>query len=317
MRIRVPAAVAVACGAFALTGAVVPAAQAADSAGAARPWQLAAPAASSAGMSAFAASAASAEPSALAVTFSNVKVDSSKAAVSVGTTAIVHVPYSFTLTATNVNGLSDDDFYVGLDLYRGSATSPTADLYDDTTASCSVTSSYSSYEEVITTETCKGSVDIYPTYDLDNADAGGSWHSVAWAVNYNGQNPADPKDVSKIAVAEKTGFHSPVVQRLSRLTTNAAPEPVKKGKTLTATGSLTRANWETHKYAGYTGQKVRLQFRKKGSTTYTTLKTVTSDSHGNLKTTYKAAADGYWRYSFVGTTTTPAISAAGDYVDVK
>ncbi|KQX83279.1 hypothetical protein ASD48_08820 [Streptomyces sp. Root1310] len=60
-----------------------------------------------------------------------------------------------------------------------------------------------------------------------------------------------------------------------------------------------------------------LQFKKKGSTTYTTVKTVKTSSTGALKTTVKAAADGYYRYSFAGTTTTPAVSAAGDFVDVK
>ncbi|MFD8734645.1 hypothetical protein ACFV06_06955, partial [Streptomyces sp. NPDC059618] len=59
------------------------------------------------------------------------------------------------------------------------------------------------------------------------------------------------------------------------------------------------------------------QFKKKGSTTYTTVKTVRTSSTGALKTTVTASADGYYRYSFAGTTTTPAVSAAGDFVDVK
>ncbi|NEE58470.1 calcium-binding protein, partial [Streptomyces sp. SID8455] len=107
------------------------------------------------------------------------------------------------------------------------------------------------------------------------------------------------------------------LQRFSKLTVNASPEPVRKGRTLTVTGKLTRADWETFTYRGYSKQPVRLQFRKKGATNYTTVRTVTSSSTGTLKTTVKAAADGYWRYSFAGTSTTPAVSAAGDYVDVK
>ncbi|MYX97364.1 hypothetical protein GT045_21715, partial [Streptomyces sp. SID486] len=97
----------------------------------------------------------------------------------------------------------------------------------------------------------------------------------------------------------------------------AAPEPVKKGRTLTVTGRLTRADWQDHKYHGYSGQPVKLQFRKKGSSAYTTLKTVRTNSAGSLKTTAKATADGYYRFSFAGTTTTAAVSAAGDFVDVK
>ncbi len=47
------------------------------------------------------------------------------------------------------------------------------------------------------------------------------------------------------------------------------------------------------------------------------MKTVKTSSTGTLKTTVKASADGHWRYSFAGTSTTPAVSAAGDFVDVK
>jgi hypothetical protein len=107
------------------------------------------------------------------------------------------------------------------------------------------------------------------------------------------------------------------VQRLSKLTVNAAPEPVKKGKTITVTGKLTRANWETRKYAGYTSQPVKLQFRKKDSNTYTTVKTIKTNNRGDLKTTVKATVDGFFRWSFAGTSTTPAVNAAGDFVDVK
>ncbi|MCZ9339341.1 calcium-binding protein, partial [Streptomyces sp. TRM76130] len=90
-----------------------------------------------------------------------------------------------------------------------------------------------------------------------------------------------------------------------------------KGKTLTVTGKLSRANWEDNKYHGYTNQSVKLQYRKKSSSTYTTVKTIRTNSTGNLKTTVKASADGYYRFAFAGTSTTPAVKAAGDYVDVR
>ncbi|MFJ9680086.1 calcium-binding protein [Streptomyces sp. NPDC101194] len=107
------------------------------------------------------------------------------------------------------------------------------------------------------------------------------------------------------------------VQRYSKLTVDASPEPVKKGKTITVTGKLSRANWEDNKYHGYANQSVKLQFRKKGSSTYTTVKTIRTNSTGNLKTTVTASTDGYFRYSFAGTATTPAVNAAGDFVDVR
>ncbi|MDH6434154.1 hypothetical protein M2158_002631 [Streptomyces sp. SAI-144] len=107
------------------------------------------------------------------------------------------------------------------------------------------------------------------------------------------------------------------IKRAAKLTANASPEPVKKGKTITVTGKLSRANWTTGKYAGYTNQPVQLQFRKKGSNTYTTLKTVKTSSTGTLSTTTKAGSDGYYRFVFAGTTTTGSATAPGDFVDVR
>ncbi|MFI5756482.1 hypothetical protein [Streptomyces sp. NPDC051569] len=108
----------------------------------------------------------------------------------------------------------------------------------------------------------------------------------------------------------------PVLRR-GKLSADAGPEPVKKGKPLKVTGKLTRANWDKRIYAGYTGQPVKLQFRKAGASTYKTVKTVRTNSTGSLSTTVKASADGYWRWSFAGTSTTSAVNATGDYVDVR
>lgn len=107
------------------------------------------------------------------------------------------------------------------------------------------------------------------------------------------------------------------VVRAARLTADATPEPVNKGKTLTVKGRLTRANWETGTYLGNTNQTVRLQFRKKGASAYTTVKTVKAGTDGALKATVAATADGYWRWSFAGTVTTGPATSAADYVDVR
>jgi len=156
-----------------------------------------------------------------------------------------------------------------------------------------------------TTSTCTASVLVDPKVDyLVNANAG-NWYVQAWI---------DANDDDYIW-KEKAGSFK--FQRASKLTANAAPEPVKKGKTITVTGKLTRANWETLKYAGVSGQSVKLQFRKKSSSTYTTVKTVKTNSKGDLKTTVKASVDGYYRYSYAGIATTAAVTAAGDFIDVK
>ncbi|PZG89407.1 hypothetical protein C1I97_31390 [Streptomyces sp. NTH33] len=230
-----------------------------------------------------------------AVTFSNVKVNKGKNIV-VGATAKVSVPVTYTVT--HPASLDPDTFATGPVLYRGTKiTSPTGFQGGDEPGTCKAASS--------TVLKCTAAIDIRPAeQDLLNSEAG------TWKV---GGLAADDKE----RLTWQGDLGSAKIQRLSKLTVDASPEPVKKGKTLTVTGKLTRANWESGKYAGYTGQSVKLQFRKKGSSTYTTLKTIKTDSKGNLKTTTKATVDGYYRYSFVGTSTTPAVNAAGDFVDVK
>ncbi|WP_405676565.1 calcium-binding protein [Streptomyces sp. NBC_01511] len=156
-----------------------------------------------------------------------------------------------------------------------------------------------------TTSTCTASVKIDPKTDyLSNSNAG-TWYVDAWIT-------ANDDD---FVWTEKAGSFS--FQRTAKLTANAAPEPVVKGRTITATGALTRANWETLKFGAYGSQSVKLQFRKKNSDTYSTVKTVKADSRGNIKTTTKATADGYYRFSFAGNSTTSAVNAAGDYIDVR
>ncbi len=107
------------------------------------------------------------------------------------------------------------------------------------------------------------------------------------------------------------------IKRAAKLSVNASPEPVKKGKTITVTGKLIRADWTTGRTTGYAAQPVKLQFRKKGSSAYTTLKTVKTSRTGALSTTTKAGVDGDYRFVFDGTFTTGAATVPGDFVDVK
>jgi hypothetical protein len=156
-----------------------------------------------------------------------------------------------------------------------------------------------------TTATCTASIKIDPRTDyLTNKNAG-TWYVDAWI---------DAKDGDFVWKQKAGSFF---FQRASKLTANASPEPVKKGKTLTVTGSLTRANWQTLKYGGYGAQSVKLQYKKKGSSAWSTVKTIKTSSTGALKTTVKASADGSYRYVFAGNSTTAAVTSASDYVDVK
>ncbi|MFE5374242.1 hypothetical protein [Streptomyces mirabilis] len=107
------------------------------------------------------------------------------------------------------------------------------------------------------------------------------------------------------------------VKRASKLTTDASSEPVAKGAKLTATGKLSRANWEDLAHHGFAGQQVKLQFEKAGTAHYSTVKTVKSGTHGNLSTKVTVTAAGSWRWYFPCTTTTARIVSAGDAVGLK
>ncbi|MFC9749779.1 calcium-binding protein [Streptomyces niveus] len=155
-----------------------------------------------------------------------------------------------------------------------------------------------------TTSTCKQTFTFDANYGLVNSLAGG-WK--VWAL-------AQGTDFDFVQKDNAKGFS---LQRMSKLTVNASPEPVVKGKTITVTGALTRADWETNKYAGLSGQSVVLQFRKAGTTNYTNVKGIKSATGGALKTTVTASTDGYYRFTYAGIASTAAVSAAGDYVDVK
>ncbi|MEW2317511.1 hypothetical protein [Streptomyces bauhiniae] len=252
-----------------------------------------------------AAHAAPATPYTMNVSFSKLKIASS---IKVGTTSKVSATYSYTLThGTDVKATAAD-FFSDAYLYRGSLDDPTATVEGDDFATCKVATS--------TTLTCTGTVDIYPAEgDLTAADAG-KWSVAAEATAFNGQNPSKP-DYSKIGFKEQGGMGTTSLLRYSKLTTDAAPEPVKKGKTITVTGTLTRASWDYNKYYGYGAQSVQLQFAKKGSTTWSTLKTVKTDANGKLKTTVTASVDGAFRYVYAGVSTTAAVTSGGDAVDVQ
>ncbi|WP_189263409.1 hypothetical protein [Streptomyces fuscichromogenes] len=106
--------------------------------------------------------------------------------------------------------------------------------------------------------------------------------------------------------------------KASKLTVNASPEPVAKGAGLTVTGRLTRATTDAATtFTGYAGQPVKLQFRKSGSTTYTTVKTVRTNATGHLNTKVTANAAGRWRWSYAGSDTVASVNAASDGVSLR
>ncbi|CAM5654117.1 hypothetical protein [Streptomyces aurantiogriseus] len=309
MRIR--ATVAAVTGALALSALAVPAAQATDSTPSKADSFKAAQAAHQAasGKTAFTGvgAADTGTPYALNAKFSGVKVNNGKPIV-VGTTK-VSVPVTFTVTHAADVDLNADDIELDVVIYRGTVADPANVLLGDDWPACTNASA--------TVSNCKGTVDIYPTEELSNADAT-TFKAFGYVIDWNDVDPfAEDIDWTKVGYAEQDALATTKLVRQSKLTVNASPEPVAKGKTITVTGRLTRANWDTNTYTGYSGVYAQLQFRKKGSTTYSTVKSVKTTSTGGLSTTVKASVDGYYRYTFVGTTTASAVSAAGDFVDVR
>ncbi|MER7399319.1 DUF5707 domain-containing protein [Streptomyces sp. NPDC000151] len=228
-------------------------------------------------------------------TISDVVVNGGKDVV-LGTTNTKTVTVTF--TATDDSGI---DSATAL-LWHGGATFDDIDTGvtpNEEYAGCTATSS--------TTAKCTQTFTIDPQSHLFNG-AAGTWK--VWALAQG--NDAD--------YVQQDNVKSFSMKRYSKLTANASPEPVVKGRTITISGLLTRANWDTYKYAGYTQQSVKLQSRAASGSTYSTLKTYTSGSGsaaGQVKTTRTASTDTCWRYSFAGTSTTPAVTSTGDCVDVR
>jgi hypothetical protein len=252
-------------------------------------------------------------PYPLDITFSNVKVNG-------GLPVIIYddlgerVGVSYTLTHGPDVDLNDPDLYHRIDLRRTATTSDgTANWLPGnmTVSKCTQTSA--------TTADCTGVISITQKTQLSNADAT-TWNVSGYAIDYNGWAPQDEGDTvpwEKVGVAEQHGLGTTKLQRVARLTANAAPEPVRKGRTITVTGKLTRANWDTDSFTGIANQYVKLLYKKAGTTTWTTLKTIKSSSTGALSTTTTATYDGYYRFSYAGATTTSAARSVADFVDVQ
>ncbi|MFJ4851221.1 hypothetical protein [Streptomyces sp. NPDC088733] len=248
--------------------------------------------------------APAAQAAATGVTVSKAVVNGGKPIV-VGTSQVVtpSTSYHFTLPA-GYSTAHPERYAVVLFLYHGT----TADK------GAKAGGIYSNFEDCLEDGTrawnCKGELYIEPRYRLDSDNDATTWKIGASIRLFKSNGTLAAQEYRTVAGSVQ-------VKRQAKATVNAAPEPVKKGGTITVTGSLVRADWVKHSTTGYVAQPVRLQFLKKGATAYTTVKTVKTGTKGALKTTVKASVDGSWRWYFGGTPTTGATASAADYVDVR
>jgi hypothetical protein len=161
-----------------------------------------------------------------------------------------------------------------------------------------------------TTSVCRATMTIDPGWIADSDDIDTNKVAGVWQVNATVKaNDGDYWISDHIAEYK--------VKRAARLTTVIAPEKVAKDTKVTVTGKLSRANWEDLKYHGFTGQQVRLQFRKKGAAHYSTVRTVTTGDAGKLTAKMTITSAGSWRWYFPGTTTTSRKVSAGDTLNLK
>lgn len=258
-----------------------------------------------------AAPAASAAPTTPDLKFTGIKVNNGKAIV-VGTTKTVSVPVTYTLTRPVGVDVDGDSSFAGVILYRGTLRSVGNIVGPDDSPSCTTTAT----TDTTVTATCSEKIVIDPQDGLFSAADATTWKAGGF-YSYVDGTVSDDFLSSNSGTAIWGNLATATVQRAARLTADASPEPVAKGRTITVKGKLTRADWEAVAYKGYQGQKAVLQFRAEGTKTYANVKGITSGTGGALSTTVKASRSGYYRYVFAGTTTTAAATATGDFIKVK
>jgi hypothetical protein len=228
----------------------------------------------------------------------------------VGTSKVVEPSLTFKITLPSGYSTSDPFRYDATPfLYRGRLTQ---DLVSDIENYIGP-GGYTCYEQSDKVAECEGSLYIDPHPSRDEVDSNNdatTWKTGVSLLLFkaNGNLAAHERETRSLTVRLK---------RAAKVTVNASPEPVAKGKKITVTGKLTRADWATKKYGGYGGRSVSLQFRETGTSSFVTVKKVTTSSTGALKTTVTASKDGTWRWSYGGNDTTGGATSGGDHVDVR
>lgn len=222
------------------------------------------------------------------VSFTRVKVNDGKPIV-IGVSAEVAAPTSFRVTTTHKYK------WPAVFLYRGNTGEQLWHAID--TSDCiRVSSSVCDYRETMYFDPSE--------WEMHNSEAG-AWKVAAEVYFPGGGGDTDDENLTVY------------VKRNSRLSVNASPEPVTKGRTITVTGKVTRADWQKRKYVSYADRLVNRQFKPSGSASYTTVKQVRANSTGSLRTTVKASKTGTWRWQYYGNTTTGPSTSTGDNVVVR
>ncbi len=106
------------------------------------------------------------------------------------------------------------------------------------------------------------------------------------------------------------------VKRPTSLTYNASPEPARRGSYLTHSGRLMFDPFAAGAMYGPSGVRLRIAFKKAGTSTFVTKGSVTTGSGGYYLRKLQAWDDGTWRVEFP-TNTWRQTRLKYDYVDVR
>jgi hypothetical protein len=241
------------------------------------------------------------------ITVSDIVINNGKPIV-VGTSQVVEPPIRFNIALPTGYSTADPSRYDAYPfLYRG-----TMKTAADTGENFIQPGSYTCYEIDSKHARCEGNLYIDPHPSQEHVDSNSDATTWKVGVSLRLWKADGGLKTEELETRSKTAQ----LKRAAKATVNASPEPVAKGRTITVTGKLTRANWSTKTYDAYGGRTVSLQFRAKGTDTFTTVKKVTTSSTGGLKTTVTASTDGSYRWVYYGNSTTGAATSAADYVDV-
>ncbi|WP_189782203.1 hypothetical protein [Streptomyces capitiformicae] len=241
------------------------------------------------------------------ITVSDIVINKGKPIV-VGTSQVVEPPISFNIALPTGYSTADPSRYDAYPfLYRGTITTAA-----DTGENFIQPGSYTCYEIDSKHARCEGNLYIDPHPSQEHVDSNSDATTWKVGVSLRLWKADGGLKTEELETRSKTAQ----LKRAAKATVNASPEPVAKGRTITVTGKLTRANWSTKTYDAYGGRTVSLQFRAKGTDTFTTVKKVTTSSTGGLKTTVTASTDGSYRWVYYGNSTTGRATSAADYVDV-
>jgi hypothetical protein len=155
------------------------------------------------------------------------------------------------------------------------------------------------FAQVGSTTTYRGAVNFCGKY------APGAWHAEVYGAGV----PTDATDESDVEYTNivKVGIS---LKRPTTLAFNASPEPVKKGKKITAAGTLKLDGKVLPSVA------VKIYFKATGAKAYTLKSTVTTSKKGAFSKKYTASKSGTWKAVYAGTSTRNTVTT-GDAVKVN